>query len=59
MNEQSKREEWTPERIQAILDATDWSEYWRRVAEDVAPKIEAYRLASAKSFARAGFHWVD
>ena len=40
----------TPEQIKAILDATDWEEYWREVSEAVAPLVDAYREARRKSF---------
>ena len=41
---------YTPEQVKAILDATDWDEYWRDVNEWVAPQIDALREARRKSY---------
>jgi len=35
--------------VQAILDATDWDKFWKDVADDSAPEIEAYEKAEARS----------
>ena len=39
--------------VEAILAKTDWSQYWREVAEKVEPEIEAYEMARARSLADA------
>lgn len=39
----------TPDNIRLLLSKTDWSEYTRRVVEEVAKKAEEYQEANAKS----------
>ncbi|MDO8579498.1 MAG: hypothetical protein Q7R72_01340 [bacterium] len=46
----------TPEQIKEIerqLNAIDWKKFWAEVDAKVAPQIEAYRLARARSYARS------
>jgi len=50
------REKITSKDIQVMLENMDWEAHWRRVEEAIAPQIEAYRIARAKSYAQAKYH---
>ena len=39
--------------VNAFIAQTDWDEFWRRVIAKASPKIEAYRVARARSLALA------
>ena len=40
-----------------FLQNTDWDDYWDNVTKACEPEIEAYRRASAASYAKAHEHW--
>jgi len=46
----------TPADLQRALDKFDWEAHCRKVEEAIAPVIEAYRIARAKSYAQAKYH---
>ncbi len=50
MNDLSQEEKH--KMIQAFIDNTDWEKYWSGVAKACEPEIEAYRRASAMSYAK-------
>ncbi len=45
--------EITKKEINAILAQTDWAKYWREVAEQARPEIEAYDRAMVASLVDA------
>ena len=47
---------FTPQDLQKALDNFDWEAHCRRVDEAIAPVIEAYRQARAKSYVSARNH---
>ena len=49
-----QHKELTPKEVQTILDATDWTNYWRRVDEAVVKNGDKYRRASALSLSGSG-----
>jgi hypothetical protein len=48
----------TKKEINAILAQTDWAKYWRDVAEEAMPEIEAYDRAMVASLAAAAGKFV-
>jgi len=49
------REPITREEFQSLVKKTDWNDYARRVAMDMAPIVEADRIARARSYAAAQY----
>ena len=43
--------------VNDFLQNTDWDDYWDNVTKACEPEIEAYRRASAASYAKAHEHW--
>jgi len=48
----------TKKDINAVLAQTDWAKYWRDVAEEAMPEIEAYDRAMVASRAAATGKYV-
>ena len=43
--------------VQNIIANTDWEAFWDGVTKACEPEIEAYRRASADSYAKSHEHW--
>jgi len=50
------REPITRKEFQSLVSKTDWTDYAKRVAERMAPIVDAHERARARSYATAQYH---